>query len=60
MNKSIWMHSQKPDKEYTSSYQWAKNERVFILSRQLKNGKFHNVSFESWAQAKKLNWIKVK
>ena len=56
---SLWMHSKYPNRNYHGAYQYLKGERVFVLSATLKNGKPHNVAFESYQQAKKLSWVKI-
>ncbi len=57
--KSIWMHPKYPNREYVGTYQQHRGERVFVLSAKLKNGKFHNVTFESYQAAKELGWCKL-
>lgn len=37
----------------------AKDERVFVLTGFRKNGNIHNVTFESFAAARKVGWVKV-
>lgn len=59
--KSVWTNKKYANRKYTGAYKKAvANERNFILSGELKNGKVHTVSFESWQMAKSMGWKKVK
>ncbi len=67
--KSIWMHSKYPNKEYVGSYETITltdkktktkfDQRIFILTHTLKNGKVHSVEFGDFRYAKAEGWMKV-
>lgn len=68
MNKSIWMHSKKPNREYYSQYyamyivdkktKKEMRQRLFILTPT--TGKPVPQEFSSAFAAKKAGWVKVK
>lgn len=62
MRSKVWRNRKKYSKrQYIGSYQRNRsNERNFILSYIFKNGKSHNISFESWQMAKEIGWRKLK
>lgn len=58
--KSVWKNKKTGKRAYSGSYQRHKGERVFVLTATLKNGKEHNVAFESFQLAKQAGWQKIK
>lgn len=63
---SKWVNKKFKGKVYDGSYgkaagsktKW-KYERCFILSRVMKNGKEHFITFESYQAAKAAGWRKI-
>lgn len=54
----IWRHKKYGKRNYESQYAIEQNtgERCFILRGKMKNGKTHNLAFESHQAAKELGW----
>lgn len=58
--RSQWKHKKYKSRTYFGRYAQAFGERVFILTCFLRNGQFHNITFESHEAAKSLGWKKRK
>lgn len=55
----MWKHKSKfKGRVYFGSYQLTAKtqDRAFVLTAKLKNGKDHNLSFESWQHAVRDGW----
>ena len=58
-----WKHKKYKARVYVVSYEFSsyrgQKERNYVLTAVLRNGKAHNITYESHEAAKRDGWVKV-
>lgn len=57
---STWTHKKYRSRKYVGHYRIVSGEREFVLTALKRDGKLHNVTFESHEAAKELGWKRKK